>query len=75
MFIKIFVPLLMANVAFQGQEIRAAAISDITSNVQSDLVLLEAGLNPQSRKSRKIVSDVPVGKINDLLYNFIVFGR
>ena len=50
-----------AFLAFQGQEVCSAAIGDIARNVQSDLILLDAGLNPQSRTSKKLNLDVPAG--------------
>ena len=55
--------LIMAFLAFfQGQEVRSAAIGDIARNLQSDLILLDAGLNPQTRKSQRLsLDDVPAG--------------
>lgn len=56
----------LAFLAFAGLEkwcVQAAALGDIARNVQSELVLLDAGLNvAQSRKSRKLNLDVPAGK-------------
>ena len=43
--------------------VRSAAIGDIARNLQSDLILLDAGLNPQTRKSGRLsLDDVPAGK-------------
>ena len=40
----------------------SAAIGDITRNVHSDLLTLDAGLNPQPVRSRRQNFDVPTGK-------------
>ena len=62
---KIFAILL----AFSGLQVcRGAAIGDIARNVRSELVRLDAGLNPQSRRSRGLSLDVPAG--NSLIYVF-----
>ena len=64
---KIFAVVLLA---FTGLEVcRAAAVRDIARNVRSELVRLDAGLNPQSsRRSRGLSLDVPAG--NSLIYVF-----
>ena len=62
---KIFAILL----AFSGLQVcRGAAIGDIARNVRSELVRLDAGLNPQSRRSKGLSLDVPAG--NSLIYVF-----
>ncbi len=50
---------LLAFIGLDG--IHAAAIGDVSRNVQSELVLLDAGLNPQPRRSRRLNLDVPAG--------------
>ena len=52
---KIFATIL-AFLAFFEPKVQAAAIGDIARNVQSQLVLLDAGLNPQTRRSRRTAS-------------------
>jgi len=68
--------LIMAFLAFfQGQEVRSAAIGDIARNLQSDLILLDAGLNPQTRKSQRLsLDDVPAGGAVDMFYRYGFFS-
>ena len=56
---KIFAVLFLA---FSGLEVSlGAAVRDIARNVRSELVRFDAGLNPQSRRSRGLSLDVPAG--------------
>ena len=65
---KIFAIILLL-LAFSGLEVcRGAAVGDIARNVRSELVRLDAGLNPQSRRSKGLSLDVPAG--NSLIYVF-----
>ena len=65
---------LMTFSAFFLQVVRSAAIGDIARNLQSDLILLDAGLNPQTRKSGRLsLDDVPAGKASTQLT--LDFGR
>jgi len=65
---------LVAFLAFQGQ-VESAAIGDIARNLQSDLILLDAGLNPQTRKSRRLsLDDVPAGGAVDMFYRYGFFS-
>ena len=45
---------------------RGAAVRDIARNVRSELVNFDAGLNPQSRRSKGLDLDVPAG--NSIIY-------
>jgi len=68
---KIFAILL----AFSGLQVcRGAAIGDIARNVRSELVRLDAGLNPQSRRSRGLSLDVPAGGAVDMFYRYGFFS-
>lgn len=68
---KIFAFLL----AFSGLQVcRSAAIGDIARNVRSELVRLDAGLNPQSRRSRGLSLDVPAGGAVDMFYRYGFFS-
>jgi len=68
---KIFAFLL----AFSGLQVcRGAAIGDIARNVRSELVRLDAGLNPQSRRSRGLSLDVPAGGAVDMFYRYGFFS-
>ena len=59
-------------VAFVCLEVcRGAAVRDIARNVRSELVNFDAGLNPQSRRSKGLDLDVPAG--NSLIYVLISF--
>lgn len=64
--------------AFLGQQpyfAQSASIGDIARNVQSELVLLDAGLNPQSsRRSRSLDLDVPAGGAVDMFYRYGFFS-
>ena len=53
---------LLAFVAFS--QVESAAIGDIARNVHSDLLTLDAGLNPQPVRSRRQSYDVPAGKMH-----------
>ena len=53
---------LLAVVAFT--QVDSAAIGDIARNVHSDLLTLDAGLNPQPVRSRRQNYDVPAGKMH-----------
>jgi len=65
---------LVAFLAFQGQ-VESAAIGDIARNLQSDLILLDAGLNPQTRKSKRLsLDDVPAGGAVDMFYRYGFFS-
>jgi len=68
---KIFAILL----AFSGLQVcRGAAIGDIARNVRSELVRLDAGLNPQSRRSKGLSLDVPAGGAVDMFYRYGFFS-
>jgi len=68
---KIFAILL----AFSGLQVcRCAAIGDIARNVRSELVRLDAGLNPQSRRSKGLSLDVPAGGAVDMFYRYGFFS-
>lgn len=68
---KIFAILL----AFSGLQVcRGAAIGDIARNVRSEFVRLDAGLNPQSRRSRGLSLDVPAGGAVDMFYRYGFFS-
>jgi len=65
---------LVAFLAFQGQ-VESAAIGDIARNLQSDLIFLDAGLNPQTRKSKRLsLDDVPAGGAVDMFYRYGFFS-
>lgn len=70
---KIFATIL-AFLAFFEPKVQAAAIGDIARNVQSQLVLLDAGLNPQTRRSRRTDLDVPTGGAVDMFYRYGFFS-
>ena len=54
-------------VAFVCLEVcHGAAVRDIARNVRSELVNFDAGLNPQSRRSKGLDLDVPAG--NSIIY-------
>ena len=64
-----FISNLLVLITFSAffQVVRSAAIGDIARNLQSDLILLDAGLNPQTRKSGRLsLDDVPAGKATQL---------
>jgi len=63
---------LLAFIGLDG--IHAAAIGDVSRNVQSELVLLDAGLNPQPRRSRRLNLDVPAGGAVDMFYRYGFFS-
>jgi len=66
---------LMTFSAFFFQVVRSAAIGDIARNLQSDLILLDAGLNPQTRKSGRLsLDDVPAGGAVDMFYRYGFFS-
>jgi len=68
---KIFAILL----AFSGLQVCCgAAIGDIARNVRSELVRLDAGLNPQSRRSKGLSLDVPAGGAVDMFYRYGFFS-
>ena len=58
---KIFA-VIIAFLATFANQVHGAALGDIARNVQSQLVLFDAGLNPQPRRSRRTDLDVPTGK-------------
>jgi len=61
--------------AFSGLQVcRGAAIGDIARNVRSELVRLDAGLNPQSRRSKGLSLDVPAGGAVDMFYRYGFFS-
>ena len=60
MSVKIFSILFVAFVCLEV--CRGAAVRDIARNVRSELVNLDAGLNPQSKRSKGLDLDVPAGK-------------
>ena len=64
MSVKIFAILFVAFVCFEV--CRGAAVRDIARNVRSELVNFDAGLNPQSRRSKGLDLDVPAG--NSIIY-------
>ena len=64
MSVKIFAILFVAFVCFEV--CRGAAVRDIARNVRSELVNFDAGLNPQSRRSKGLDLDVPAG--NSITY-------
>ena len=68
-----FISNLLVLITFSAffQVVRSAAIGDIARNLQSDLILLDAGLNPQTRKSGRLsLDDVPAGKATQPAPNF-----
>jgi len=71
---KIFAIILLL-LAFSGLEVcRGAAVGDIARNVRSELVRLDAGLNPQSRRSKGLSLDVPAGGAVDMFYRYGFFS-
>ena len=64
MSVKIFAILFVALVCFEVCS--GAAVRDIARNVRSELVNFDAGLNPQSRRSKGLDLDVPAG--NSIIY-------
>jgi len=55
--------------------VQSAAIGEIAKNVHSDLVLFDAGLNPQqTRRSRSLDLNVPAGGAVDLFYRYGFFS-
>jgi len=68
----------MAFMAFVLNPVRSAAVGEIAKNVKSDLVLFDAGLNPQTRRSRGPKSfddrEVPAGGAVDLFYRYGFFS-
>ena len=64
MSVKIFAILIVALVCFEV--CHGAAVRDIARNVRSELVNFDAGLNPQSRRSKGLDLDVPAG--NSIIY-------
>lgn len=54
--------------------VQSAAIGDIARNVRSDLVVFDASLNPQTRRSRSLDLDVPAGGAVDLFYRYGFFS-
>jgi len=74
-FSKLLLQAITILVLFQGQKVGSAAIGDIARNLQSDLILLDAGLNPQTRKSRRLsLDDVPAGGAVDMFYRYGFFS-
>jgi len=63
---------LLAFVAFS--QVESAAIGDIARNVHSDLLTLDAGLNPQPVRSRRQSYDVPAGGAVDMFYRYGFFS-
>lgn len=69
---KIFAVLFLA---FSSLEVSlGAAVRDIARNVRSELVRFDAGLNPQSRRSRGLSLDVPAGGAVDMFYRYGFFS-
>merc|ERR1711936_64958 len=72
-----FISNLVVLITFSAffQVVRSAAIGDIARNLQSDLILLDAGLNPQTRKSGRLsLDDVPAGGAVDMFYRYGFFS-
>merc|ERR1719367_1415620 len=69
------IALTMTVALMQLESVQSAAIGEIAKNVHSDLVLFDAGLNPQqSRRSRSLDLDVPAGGAVDLYYRYGFFS-
>merc|ERR1739848_971137 len=50
-------------------------VAAIFMNLQSDLIFLDAGLNPQTRKSKRLsLDDVPAGGAVDMFYRYGFFS-
>lgn len=72
MSLKIFSILFVAFVCLEV--CRGAAVRDIARNVRSELVNLDAGLNPQSKRSKGLDLDVPAGGAVDMFYRYGFFS-
>jgi len=73
--IMALIALTMTVALMQLESVQSAAIGEIAKNVHSDLVLFDAGLNPQqSRRSRSLDLDVPAGGAVDLFYRYGFFS-
>jgi len=70
---KIFA-VIIAFLATFANQVHGAALGDIARNVQSQLVLFDAGLNPQPRRSRRTDLDVPTGGAVDMFYRYGFFS-
>jgi len=73
MMTTLYTQTFLAFLAFFGH-VDSAAIGDIARNVHSDLLTLDAGLNPTPVRSTRQNFDVPAGGAVDMFYRYGFFS-